>query len=204
MFLLKIKFVFLFVQVLYSEQVRGFPGRRVLTLRCELFGLAGHYSLVLRPTTPTPSIPHTAAYVKVKKVPLFMHRVQNSVSAFRLIGVTNLCSTCTRAAFSPAKRTPASRSSSNILPAYYPRVIECGCTPAFEITSPRLHLQPAWSMWSNNVSPVVSIVSTSIVTSSVSDLWSTALFTSVKRSQAPWLMCAWIVYRRCQSQVRNK
>ncbi|XP_065157281.1 uncharacterized protein gogo [Atheta coriaria] len=52
------------VQVLYSEQVRGFPGRRVLTLRCELFGLAGHYSLVLRPTTPTPSIPHTAAYVK--------------------------------------------------------------------------------------------------------------------------------------------
>ncbi|KAF5301841.1 hypothetical protein FQA39_LY10626 [Lamprigera yunnana] len=52
------------VQVLYSEQVRGFPGRRVLTLRCELFGLAGHYSLLLRPTTPMPSLPHTAAYVK--------------------------------------------------------------------------------------------------------------------------------------------
>ncbi|XP_017775966.1 PREDICTED: uncharacterized protein LOC108562210 isoform X2 [Nicrophorus vespilloides] len=52
------------VQVLYSEQVRGFPGRRVLTLRCELFGLAGHYSLVLRPTAPTPTLPHTAAYVK--------------------------------------------------------------------------------------------------------------------------------------------
>ncbi|KAF5289454.1 hypothetical protein FQR65_LT11827 [Abscondita terminalis] len=52
------------VQVLYSEQVRGFPGRRVLTLRCELFGLAGHYSLLLRPTTPIPTLPHTAAYVK--------------------------------------------------------------------------------------------------------------------------------------------
>ncbi|GJQ74469.1 hypothetical protein Trydic_g21338 [Trypoxylus dichotomus] len=52
------------VQVLYSEQVRGFPGRRIITLRCELFGLAGHYILMLRPTTPVPSIPHTAAYVK--------------------------------------------------------------------------------------------------------------------------------------------
>ncbi|KAB0800461.1 hypothetical protein PPYR_06201 [Photinus pyralis] len=52
------------VQVLYSEQVRGFPGRRVLTLRCELFGLAGHYSLLLRPTAPIPTLPHTAAYVK--------------------------------------------------------------------------------------------------------------------------------------------
>ncbi|KAK4882591.1 hypothetical protein RN001_005910 [Aquatica leii] len=52
------------VQILYSEQVRGFPGRRVLTLRCELFGLAGHYSLLLRPTTPIPTLPHTAAYVK--------------------------------------------------------------------------------------------------------------------------------------------
>ncbi|CAH0553889.1 unnamed protein product [Brassicogethes aeneus] len=51
-------------QVLYSEQVRGFPGRRVLTLRCELFGLAGHYALFLRPTTPSPMLPHTAAYVK--------------------------------------------------------------------------------------------------------------------------------------------
>nr|XP_023026776.1 uncharacterized protein LOC111514755 [Leptinotarsa decemlineata] len=53
------------VQGLYSEQVRGFPGRRVLTLRCELFGLAGHYALVLRPTTPSLELPHTAAYVKV-------------------------------------------------------------------------------------------------------------------------------------------
>ncbi|KAG5865113.1 hypothetical protein JTB14_003759 [Gonioctena quinquepunctata] len=52
------------VQALYSKQVRGFPGRSVLTLRCELFGLAGHYALVLRPTAPSMELPHTAAYVK--------------------------------------------------------------------------------------------------------------------------------------------
>lgn len=52
-------------QVLYSEQVRGFPGKQDYTLRCELFGLAGHYALFLRPTTPSPALPHTAAYVKV-------------------------------------------------------------------------------------------------------------------------------------------
>ncbi|XP_018569476.1 uncharacterized protein LOC108909578 isoform X2 [Anoplophora glabripennis] len=51
-------------QVLYSEQVRGFPGKQDYILRCELFGLAGHYALFLRPTTPSPALPHTAAYVK--------------------------------------------------------------------------------------------------------------------------------------------
>lgn len=56
----------IFRQVLYSEQIRGFPGKRMLTLRCELFGLAGHYALVLRPTTPMPSLSNTAAYVKVR------------------------------------------------------------------------------------------------------------------------------------------
>ncbi|XP_063909126.1 uncharacterized protein LOC135126861 isoform X3 [Zophobas morio] len=50
------------VQVL--DQVRGFGGRRLFTLRCELFGLAGFYALFLRPTASTQLIPHTAAYVK--------------------------------------------------------------------------------------------------------------------------------------------
>ncbi|KYB29521.1 hypothetical protein TcasGA2_TC032006 [Tribolium castaneum] len=50
------------VQVL--DQVRGFGGRRVFTLRCELFGLAGFYALFLRPTATTQLLPHTAAYVK--------------------------------------------------------------------------------------------------------------------------------------------
>ncbi|KAF2884467.1 hypothetical protein ILUMI_21705, partial [Ignelater luminosus] len=66
------------VQILYSEQVRGFPGRRVLTLRCELFGLAGHYSLLLRPTAPTPALPHTAAYVKADWSDQFVFNVHAS------------------------------------------------------------------------------------------------------------------------------
>ncbi|XP_044259174.1 uncharacterized protein LOC123007794 isoform X2 [Tribolium madens] len=50
------------VQVL--DQVRGFGGKRVFTLRCELFGLAGFYALFLRPTANTQLLPHTTAYVK--------------------------------------------------------------------------------------------------------------------------------------------
>lgn len=57
-----------FFQVLYSEQVRGLPGRRVFIFRCELFGLSGHYSIFLRPTSSDPAIPRTAAYVKVTAV----------------------------------------------------------------------------------------------------------------------------------------
>ncbi|XP_076253063.1 thrombospondin-1 like protein golden goal isoform X3 [Rhynchophorus ferrugineus] len=52
-------------QVLYSEQVRGLPGKSVFILRCELFGLSGHYAIFLRPTNPDPALPRTAAYVKV-------------------------------------------------------------------------------------------------------------------------------------------
>ncbi|XP_075228133.1 thrombospondin-1 like protein golden goal [Lycorma delicatula] len=36
-------------QVVYSEQIRGFPRLRVISLRCDLFGLAGHYALALQP-----------------------------------------------------------------------------------------------------------------------------------------------------------
>ncbi|KAJ8883140.1 hypothetical protein PR048_014980 [Dryococelus australis] len=56
-------------QVLYSEQVRGYPRRRQVTLKCELFGLAGHYALVLRSAIPTlvPVLGNdsTPAYLKV-------------------------------------------------------------------------------------------------------------------------------------------
>lgn len=55
------------LQVLYSEQVRGLPGRTVFIFRCELFGLAGYYSIFLRPINPDPIIPRTSAYVKVRK-----------------------------------------------------------------------------------------------------------------------------------------
>ncbi|XP_063242535.1 uncharacterized protein LOC134542316 [Bacillus rossius redtenbacheri] len=43
-------------QVLYSEQVRGYPRRRQVSLKCELFGLAGHYALLLRSAVPS-SVP---------------------------------------------------------------------------------------------------------------------------------------------------
>lgn len=52
-------------QVLYAEQVRGFPKARLIKLRCELFGLAGHYIVKLRPTHPVQAIVSATAYVKV-------------------------------------------------------------------------------------------------------------------------------------------
>ncbi|KAJ9591191.1 hypothetical protein L9F63_002262, partial [Diploptera punctata] len=39
-------------QVLYRRQVIGYPRRHELTLRCDLFGLAGHYVLTLRTSLP--------------------------------------------------------------------------------------------------------------------------------------------------------
>ncbi|XP_055696759.1 uncharacterized protein LOC129797908 isoform X1 [Phlebotomus papatasi] len=51
-------------QILYAEQVRGFPRTRIVKLRCELFGLAGHYVLKLRPTPPTPNIVSASAFIK--------------------------------------------------------------------------------------------------------------------------------------------
>ncbi|XP_050312720.1 uncharacterized protein LOC126747859 isoform X1 [Anthonomus grandis grandis] len=52
-------------QVLYYEQVRGLPGRKVVEFRCELFGLSGHYAIFLRPSTADPLMPRGSAYVKV-------------------------------------------------------------------------------------------------------------------------------------------
>ncbi|XP_058117832.1 uncharacterized protein LOC131289197 [Anopheles ziemanni] len=37
-------------QILYIEQVRGLPRRRVIDFRCDLFGLAGFYALHLKPS----------------------------------------------------------------------------------------------------------------------------------------------------------
>ncbi|XP_060524261.1 uncharacterized protein LOC132700756 isoform X2 [Cylas formicarius] len=62
-------------QVLYSEQVRGLPGRSVFILRCELFGRAGHYALMLRPTNLDPVLPRTAAYVKAEWSEQFVFNV---------------------------------------------------------------------------------------------------------------------------------
>lgn len=52
-------------QVLYAEQVRGYPRTRLIKLRCELFGLAGHYIVKLRPSPPVLPIVSAIAYIKV-------------------------------------------------------------------------------------------------------------------------------------------
>lgn len=54
-------------QMLYLEQVRGYPRTKLLKLSCELFGLAGHYIVRLRPTSPVPSFVSATAFIKVKK-----------------------------------------------------------------------------------------------------------------------------------------
>lgn len=54
-------------QVLYAEQVRGYPKARLVKLRCELFGLAGHYIVKLRPVPPVSATVFATAYIKVSK-----------------------------------------------------------------------------------------------------------------------------------------
>uniref|UniRef100_A0A182R148 CUB domain-containing protein n=1 Tax=Anopheles farauti TaxID=69004 RepID=A0A182R148_9DIPT len=46
-------------QVLYTEQVRGLPRRRVIDFRCDLFGLAGFYGLHLKTRTGEPLVDST-------------------------------------------------------------------------------------------------------------------------------------------------
>lgn len=52
-------------QVLYSEQVRGYPRKRSINLRCELIGLAGNYIVQLRPTSPSANNVSATAFIKV-------------------------------------------------------------------------------------------------------------------------------------------
>lgn len=64
------------LQVVFSQQVLGYPRRRELTLKCELFGLAGHYVLTLRSKLPTlvPVMNMEPAHIKVNwlaKLPVF-------------------------------------------------------------------------------------------------------------------------------------
>lgn len=41
-------FCYVFLKILYQEQIRGYPSLRHVKLGCQLFGLAGYYALVLR------------------------------------------------------------------------------------------------------------------------------------------------------------
>ena len=55
------------LQVIFSQQVIGYPRRRELALTCELFGLAGHYVLTLRSKlyTAVPVMDSEPAHLKV-------------------------------------------------------------------------------------------------------------------------------------------
>lgn len=46
----------------------GFPGRRTMTLRCELFGQAGDYALNLRPAAAAGPQDLATAFIKVRKI----------------------------------------------------------------------------------------------------------------------------------------
>jgi hypothetical protein len=88
-------------QILYAEQIRGFPTNRTVQLRCELFGFAGRYELRLRPILPEPKFKTVMAHIKVSRS-AFLHHIhllfENLSMFFRLIGATSSCSTCTRTA----------------------------------------------------------------------------------------------------------
>lgn len=53
-------------QVLYAEEVRGYPKARLFKLSCELFGLAGHYVVKLRGIAPVSPTVTATAFIKVK------------------------------------------------------------------------------------------------------------------------------------------
>lgn len=52
-------------QVLFAEQIRGFPKARLIKLSCELFGLAGHYVVKLRPIGSVAASVSATAYIQV-------------------------------------------------------------------------------------------------------------------------------------------
>ncbi|XP_063995525.1 uncharacterized protein LOC135172933 isoform X2 [Diachasmimorpha longicaudata] len=53
-------------QMLYNEEIKGFPMQKIVYMRCEFFGLAGHYALRLKPTNGNSTAPMISAYIKVE------------------------------------------------------------------------------------------------------------------------------------------
>lgn len=60
--------------ILFAEQIRGYPKARLVKLRCELFGLAGHYIVKLRPVAPVSLTVTATAYIKVKSHKKYFHK----------------------------------------------------------------------------------------------------------------------------------
>nr|CCQ71382.1 hypothetical protein CcPL8.018 [Cotesia congregata] len=61
-----LQLVYCGASMLYSEEIAGFPSQKILKLRCEFFGLAGHYALRLKPSDVNSTAPTTSAYIKVE------------------------------------------------------------------------------------------------------------------------------------------
>lgn len=55
-------------QILYAEQIRGYPKARIIKLRCDLFGLAGHYVVWLKSNTSGNILISSRANIKVSMV----------------------------------------------------------------------------------------------------------------------------------------
>lgn len=55
-------------QILYTEQIRGYPKTHLVKLSCELFGLAGHYVVKLRPISPVTASVSATAYIQVNSI----------------------------------------------------------------------------------------------------------------------------------------
>jgi hypothetical protein len=43
------RLVVFLLQIVHSEQIRGYPRFRKIFLKCDVFGIAGFYTAVLRP-----------------------------------------------------------------------------------------------------------------------------------------------------------
>lgn len=115
-------------QVLYAEQVRGYPRARLVKLRCELFGLAGHYIVKLRPTQPVLPIVSATAYIKVCTKATSHYRVLNKFPKYsRLTGVNSSSSMCMLEVYHHAILTRVSESYLNIRLAYWIELIEFDC-----------------------------------------------------------------------------
>lgn len=77
-------------QVLYAEQIRGYPKARLVKLSCELFGLAGHYVVKLRPTTTVSAAVSATAYIQVNSnpIPLFVFPIPTQMQCIWSLSIS--------------------------------------------------------------------------------------------------------------------
>lgn len=51
--------IYFIIQIVHSEQIRGYPRFRKIFLKCNVFGIAGYYTAVLRPPEREAAFTHT-------------------------------------------------------------------------------------------------------------------------------------------------